>query len=140
MFDISLFERPFPKIFVAATLPISTPVPISVHVGMMKTSFDISGRKCQIDTPCRDYNLRHTKCGKHCWTSVRGDYFEYTFTGDKFQVYGSKNTNHGEFELYLDGTLIETIDENSLNRKSFVLLYTSDILSVLFCDVKFIIR
>ena len=39
-----------------------------------------------------------------------GSYAEYSFTGTAIRWVGSRNDNHGDAEVYLDGALRKTVD------------------------------
>jgi hypothetical protein len=47
------------------------------------------------------------------YTSVDGDYFEYTFEGEAIQYIAPMYTNYGEADVYLDGVFQETVNAYS---------------------------
>lgn len=109
------------------------PVPISVSLRQTQNNnlpLNSISNKCT-DTQCSDdITQNQPLCGLNCW-SPNDMTFEYRFRGEKFSIYASKDDNHGLFDVYLDGTLIETVnlyisDENSPVPKTRV--YTSGIL------------
>ena len=105
--------------------PLPPPVPISVPIELMKTNIGVGN--CNTDVECSNDNLNNPECGKKCWSSKSAnDYFEYTFKGVKFEVYGSRASNNGEFDLLLDGTIIERINLYSSESIHRTKVYESD--------------
>lgn len=74
------------------------------------------------DNDC-DFNYSFP-CGKRCWTSTAQ--FEYTFKGERFQIYGTYDPEHRNFDVYLDDKFVANVDQHS-NRLLYQLQYTSDI-------------
>ena len=113
-------------LFVKGEEPLS--VPISIPITEMT---HVSGNYgCYLDVPCSIDNPI-AECGYKCW-SVKGDNhaaaFEYTFKGEKFQVYGTYKSGHGNYTIYLDGNLLATINQNSATELKYKLQYTSPVL------------
>lgn len=110
----------------SAQIDISrAPIPISVSMDHVKKTG--TGIHCTLDVRCTTYALT-PECGSECYTENPFDgVFEYTFEGVGFQVFGTTNTNHETFSIYLDDKIIQSVDENG-PRKDYAHLYTSDIL------------
>ena len=91
--------------------PDSTPlaVPISVSAILLKTN--LNANYCNEDIKCDGDNFYNPECGSKCWSNKKsGDYFELTFEGVKFEVFGSYASNNGHFNIYLDNKFLETIN------------------------------
>lgn len=101
-----------------------TPVPISVNTEMMEKS--TAG--CNSDIVCTTNDDVNPQCGQKCLGSSSNHFFKYTFTGERFQVYGSRQPGNGNFELYLNSQLIKTINLNKDPQELRTLIYESDIL------------
>lgn len=91
--------------YIPEQFPIPTPVPISVGIDEMYKSLPMTEENTKCETiDCHNYIDENThKCGKRCWS--RGNHlqtFEYTFKGERFQVYGKYAPDHGTFDLYID--------------------------------------
>ncbi|KAK8897816.1 hypothetical protein M9Y10_000044 [Tritrichomonas musculus] len=111
--------------------PESTPVPISVSIDWMtKTNEDdlyCETQHCPTDKELS--NIDVYECGKKCWTTNNNrPTLEYTFKGERFAIYGTKDPAHSTFDLYLNDELLTEIDEYNNERQHKVLLYLSDIL------------
>ncbi|KAK8837937.1 hypothetical protein M9Y10_035879 [Tritrichomonas musculus] len=112
-------------------LPVETTVPISVGVGQMT----ITGATGEEKTECSNTEVAKTPCGITKWFNPENaahtanpPTFSYTFKGEKFQVYGKYDPDHGNYKLFLDGQLIKTINQYGTYDVPFALQYTSDIL------------
>jgi hypothetical protein len=46
-------------------------------------------------------------------SNVTGEYYEYTFTGQRIQIIATKSSNYGKVAIYIDGILDTTIDQYS---------------------------
>jgi len=44
------------------------------------------------------------------WTTTAGDYAEFTFVGDSISYVGSRNTDHGLVDIYIDGLWVAEVD------------------------------
>lgn len=44
------------------------------------------------------------------FSKTAGDYFQFTFSGTGIRWYGKKDVDHGKADVYLDGTLDQTVD------------------------------
>jgi DUF1680 family protein len=44
------------------------------------------------------------------YSKTAGDYAQFTFTGTGIRWYGKKDSDHGKADVYLDGTLDQTVD------------------------------
>lgn len=63
--------------------------------------------------------------GSNKWTNEKGASLSVKFTGSKAWVSGTKDPGHGDMEVYLDGTLIDTVSTKDKQRQLGVLLYSS---------------
>lgn len=105
--------------------PKPTPLPVSVSVDSMKTNLNLE-RNCNEDVSC-DKHPNSPECGKKCWSNkAESDYFEYTFKGEKFEIYGSYAPNNGKFALFLDGEKLQDVDLNESSSRHRVKVFTSD--------------
>lgn len=79
--------------------PIEESVPISVGIREMKVS-NFDGYCVEKDCDNNKIDLEG-KCGKSCVASNAN--YEYTFKGERFGIYGTKDPLYSFFEIYLDG-------------------------------------
>ena len=133
-------------IYYEQELPKETPIPISIgFLDLERTgSFRCGGNHLSGDADFSMSNnqLNHTsnfncsvndfysvyayQCGIRCYTSS-GDY-SYTFTGVKFNIYGTKADGNHEFDVELDGAIIATPNEYQKQREAYTIVYQSDVL------------
>ena len=133
-------------IYYEQELPKETPIPISIgFLDLERTgSFRCGGNHLSGDADFSMSNnqLNHTsnfncsvndfysvyayQCGIRCYTSS-GDY-SYTFTGVKFNIYGTKADGNHEFDVELDGAIIATPNEYQTQREAYTIVYQSDVL------------
>ncbi|WP_232187174.1 LamG-like jellyroll fold domain-containing protein [Cohnella silvisoli] len=57
------------------------------------------------------------------WTMTAGASAEYSFTGDSVKYFGSKNTDHGIVDIYIDGTPTTSVDTYGPTRQWHTELY-----------------
>lgn len=103
--------------------PASAAIPISVSIDQMVHQ---SG-ECIIEKECTADQNTPPDCGKRCQASEPGHYFQYKFTGQQFQIYGSINSEFGQIRIHLPNNGVETIDVSQGNAKTNTLLYTSPV-------------
>ena len=121
--------------------PNQTPIPVSV--GMVSFYHEKSITCCgptDESSKCHsiDYNWKNgdygcnaddvtspesNNCGLRCYTSYGK--LRYTFKGVKFAVYGTYKNNHGEFDLYLDGSFVKRINTYRENIQKYSHMYES---------------
>ncbi|WP_236334058.1 X2-like carbohydrate binding domain-containing protein [Paenibacillus auburnensis] len=58
------------------------------------------------------------------WTSTNGDFVQYVFKGTGVQLVGPKGPMLGEMEIYVDGTLKDTVNANYTSRQIQQNLYS----------------
>lgn len=104
------------------TLPISVPI----------EAMSVTGDTGCINIACPKETLPEGPCGTRCWynpkTQKAKPAYEYTFKGERFQVYGTWDKTHGSIAVYVNDTLTTIIDQSQHERELYVLQYTSDIL------------
>lgn len=105
--------------------PEETPVPMSVGVQFMKREGNYA---CSTEFICLDNQTDpEAHCGERCWSSDPHDAsYEYTFKGEKYEVYGTLDPQHGSFDIYLNNNKVTTINEYNSIRQTYVLLYSSE--------------
>ena len=110
--------------------PESTPVPISVGISQMHIigAIGCSPDLTQDPNSGCDTSLFSYHCGYRCWMNSGEGLFYYSFKGVKFQIYGTIDPNHGKFDIEIDGTIVQEIDEYTTARQKWALLYTSNLL------------
>lgn len=95
--------------------------------------------KCKVPptyVECPKKSLPTTPCGKTCWYNPTNaeqkddpPTFEYTFKGERYQIYGKYDNDHGKFSLYLDGNFVQNISQYTSGKDiPYALQYTSPIL------------
>lgn len=109
--------------------PETTPVPFSISMDQMKQSGPIG---CST-LPCPSTPNYSQPCGKKCWYDYDNNKdkkatFEYTFKGEKFQIYGTNDPGHGSFKLYIDNIFITDVSQKG-TRELYKLQYTSELLT-----------
>lgn len=108
--------------------PEPTPVPFSVSMDQIT----INGPNgCNTDTQCSSNIVEHRPCGKKCWFDIDGNKgktttFEYTFRGERFQIYGTNDPGHGNFKVLVDDKPVAVVSQKG-KRKLYQLQYTSEI-------------
>lgn len=107
------------------TAPATDTIPISVGVDQMEKIID----NCETYYECTADKNANPKCGKHCFATAADHYFQYKFTGQQYQIYGSKGSGFGKIKIYLGGNLVKEVDVSTGNSVNGELLYTSDILT-----------
>ena len=109
-------------------LPNPTALPISVPIEAIKLSGDM---KYEYEE-CPKETITDTACGMRWWYTSNyhsaKSSFEYTFKGERFQVYAKWDSTHGTFDVYLDDVKITTIDQFKYANQTNALQYTSDII------------
>lgn len=101
----------------------------SVGVSVSMNSISKSGSyECSAET-CLDKQYTETPCGIRCKSKSAIASFSYTFTGVRFQVFGTNNPSHTSFNIYVDDLLAETASQTASKNEMYVLQYTSDILT-----------
>ena len=113
--------------------PTPEAIPISIPINQFKRSGDAA---CSDAKACPNVNNKIEnykpddpntyQCGQTC-TATTGS-FEYTFTGEKFGIFGFRSSNGGKFDLTVDSKVAEISTKNTLNE-DYVLLYMSEDLS-----------
>lgn len=102
-------------------------IPISVSVSQLTK---VSGtNQCQTSSEhvCPN-DLSKPNCGERCWlTGNNLVTYEYSFIGEKFQVFGTYDNNHGNFSLFLDDKFLCFVDQKK-PRLAFQLQYASDVI------------
>ena len=119
-------------------LPVPTPIPeplpkaypVSISVLLMKASNSNYG--CDLQSadkacpPTTTTNTVDTPCGERCWSNNNHLVsFEYTFYGEKFQVYGTYKSGHDAYDVFLDNVLLSTVNQSSSSQIEYALQYTS---------------
>lgn len=111
--------------------PQPTPEPISVSVDMMTKT----GKYGTVtNKACPNDKVATEPCGKTVWfnPSSQGSNpptFSYTFKGEKYQVFGKLDKDHGKFRLFLDDEVVGDFDQyTSGPDQLYYLHYTSDII------------
>lgn len=64
--------------------------------------------------------------GQNTWSSTAGAAAELTFTGTKIYLMGTQDPGHGEADIYIDGTLVETINTNATSRSTGSVIFKSE--------------
>lgn len=112
--------------------PVPTPPPISVRIGQMTITGEMGTSE---DRACGGSEVSKLPCGQTSWFNpinaahkANPPTYSYKFKGEKFQVYGKYDPDHGEYNLLLDGQLIKTINQYGTYNVPYALQYTSDIL------------
>lgn len=112
-------------------VPPPTPPPISVRIGQMKITGEYRNEN---NVNCPD-EVAISPCGETSWfnplngaQSQNPPKFEYTFKGEKYQVYGKYDPDHGDYNLFLDDKLVKTISQYGTYDVPYALQYTSDVL------------
>ena len=103
------------------TEPLDIPISIPVE-SLIKTGTN----NCDTSSPCPEKNYATGACGTRCWSNSCD--YQYTFKGVKCQVYGTYDSSHGKFEIYIDEKLHETVDQERSSRSTFSLQFTSKLL------------
>lgn len=107
------------------TAPATDTIPISVGVDQMDKNIG----NCVTFYECTADKNANPKCGKHCFATTADHYFQYKFTGQQYQIYGSKGSEFGKIKIYLGGNLVKEVDVSTGNSINGELLYTSDLLT-----------
>ena len=116
-------------------------VPMISEVGVYKASagFELPGAAPE-GMDVIDINDNAFQFTKGTWTPESGSQFvggtnkwakqgaEFTvqFTGTKIYLVGTKDPNHGQADVYIDGKLVETIDTSASARALGQRIFTSD--------------
>ncbi|HHW00211.1 MAG TPA: hypothetical protein GXX36_11720 [Clostridiaceae bacterium] len=87
-----------------------------------------------------DSNLNTWYMGTDKWTSSPGAYFECSFRGTNIYYYGSKASDNGKADIYIDGVYQATIDTYSPTFLKSVLLWSKTGLSPGNHTIKVVIR
>lgn len=108
---------------------ISQPVdvPISIPPHFMTMTGD---RNCTQLHGCNEFS--RGGCNQTCVSKEEDGHsltYEYTFKGEKFQVYGANKIGHGKYNISLDGEFLVQIDQNQTNETLYALQYDSNIIS-----------
>ena len=61
--------------------------------------------------------------GAETYSLTAGDSVSYTFTGSSFAWVGKKASNRGAADVYVDGTLMATVDTHRASGLARVVLY-----------------
>ena len=70
-----------------------------------------------------------TQCGQSFSLSVNGNSFEYTFKGEKLQVYGAYGPTLGKYNIYVDNEFLIEINQQRDTEEKYSHQYTSELLS-----------
>ena len=118
------------------TIPISIGLSLMNIEGKFMCSYKNLGNPIQLTHGLRNYNCEFnnlesidaSQCGLRCWTDGNTNTncnLDYTFTGVKFALYGTFDPNHRKINIFIDGNKVCEVDEQSQNRKTFAVIYTS---------------
>ena len=100
-----------------AAAPTSIPPGTWVPVDDNDKDITYSGKWSYVTTSPRYYRA-------NChYSSAAGSYAEYSFTGTAIRWVGSRNDNHGDAEVYLDGALRKTVDSRGASWFPAQVLY-----------------
>lgn len=124
-------------------ITVSTPegkVPMISEVGVYKASegfelpgaapvgmnvIDISDTNAfQFGTGWTDETGSQFVGGTNKWANANSE-FTVTFTGTKIYLIGTKDPNHGQADIYIDGNKVDTIDTNASARALGQYIYES---------------
>ena len=92
-------------------------IPIFIRIGQMNSA-------C---TNNKSTNNLNTECERKYLKIASNNCFQYTFKGEKFQIYGIKNQMSGKLIIFLDEKQILTINLANYSSENRILLYTSNI-------------
>ncbi|SFA74993.1 Alpha-L-fucosidase [Cohnella sp. OV330] len=74
------------------------------------------------------------------FSTTSASYAQYTFTGKSIEWYGVLGPDHGKADVYIDGTLDQTVDLYNAERYIDTLLYTKRNLSAGSHTIKIVVR
>ena len=66
--------------------------------------------------------------GSSMWINKRGATAEFTFTGTRVMLLGTKDPGHGKANIYVDGQKVATVDTKAPSRQTQAVLWASDTL------------
>lgn len=121
--------------------PLPTEAPVSIPISIPISSMNVTGiMQCSAvtncpngpsygTTICTSNGISMTPCGYSCSLSNADNSFEYTFRGEKFQVYGTYGPTLGRYNIYVDGQLLIKINQQRSTEEKYAHQYTSDLLT-----------
>lgn len=114
--------------YIAEPQPTAPPISVPIELMTITGSYGTSPNGCPND------KVATKPCGTTAWFNPASHgnnppTFSYTFKGEKFEVYGKYDNDHGKMRIYLDNQVVAEVDQNTQGPDvSYVSQYTSDIL------------